>query len=101
MLYVYSPEEEFLGEQVFNEFDAVITKPSTEVSLRLPPGEYAIFVAHDKNSDGEVNLNFLGIPKEGIGVSQNKFGGLTKPDFEECSIKLNSDMQIEIEMVHY
>jgi uncharacterized protein (DUF2141 family) len=37
----------------------------------LPYGEYAIKLYHDENSDGELNSNFLGIPTEDYGFSNN------------------------------
>jgi uncharacterized protein (DUF2141 family) len=47
-------------------------------------GMYAIAVHHDENSDGKVNTNLLGIPKEGFGMS--KIDRLSikdfKPDFD-------------------
>lgn len=37
----------------------------------LPAGELAVAVIHDEDGDGEVDTNFLGIPVEGLGVSNN------------------------------
>ncbi|MFP8488513.1 DUF2141 domain-containing protein [Gracilimonas sp. Q87] len=44
---------------------------------KLPFGDYAIAVYHDKNVNGKLDSNFLGIPKEAYGFSNNargKFG---------------------------
>jgi uncharacterized protein (DUF2141 family) len=35
----------------------------------LPYGSYAATVLHDENADARMNVNVLGIPKEGIGFS--------------------------------
>lgn len=40
----------------------------------LPYGEYAIAVYHDKNKNGELDSNLLGIPKEDYGFSNNARG---------------------------
>jgi uncharacterized protein (DUF2141 family) len=43
----------------------------------LPHGEYGIAVFHDQNDNGENDRNFLGIPREPYGFSNNvrvKFG---------------------------
>lgn len=40
----------------------------------LPFGEYAIAVYHDKNENGKIDTNFLGIPKEDYGFSNNARG---------------------------
>lgn len=37
-------------------------------------GEYAISVVHDENDNGQIDRGFLGIPKEGYGVSNNSTG---------------------------
>lgn len=40
----------------------------------LPYGEYAIAVYHDKNTNGKLDANLLGIPKEAYGFSNNARG---------------------------
>ncbi len=37
----------------------------------LPAGDYAAAVIHDENKNGKLDTNWLGIPKEGIGASNN------------------------------
>ena len=101
IISVYSPENEFLGEETYKTYTVKVESPITKASINLPAGNYGIFVGHDKNRDGEINTNFIGLPTEAVGVSQNKFGGFSKPDFEECEVKLNSNQTIKIELVHY
>jgi uncharacterized protein (DUF2141 family) len=54
-------------------------------------GTYAISVFHDENSNGKLDTNFLGIPKEGYGVSNNKLPKMSKPKFEDAKFILNAD----------
>ena len=49
----------------------------------LAPGTYAIAVVHDENEDGNLNTNFLGIPKEGYGATNNKLPFASVPRFSE------------------
>ncbi|MDF1799287.1 MAG: DUF2141 domain-containing protein, partial [Planctomycetota bacterium] len=35
----------------------------------VPHGEYALWACHDEDADGELDTNFIGMPKEGVGVS--------------------------------
>lgn len=65
----------------------------------LPFGEYAVALFHDKNSDGICNRNFLGKPKEGYGFSRNYNPKLSAPDFKDCKILLNRNLQINIELI--
>jgi uncharacterized protein (DUF2141 family) len=37
----------------------------------LPPGRYAAFAFHDGNGNGKVDANFVGVPIEGFGFSNN------------------------------
>ena len=37
----------------------------------LPPGTYALSVFHDENDNGQLDTNFLGIPTEQFGFSNN------------------------------
>ena len=46
-------------------------------------GDYAIVAFHDENHDGEFNQNWLGMPKEGFGFSDNP-GTLRKPTFDDA-----------------
>jgi len=38
----------------------------------VPHGEYALWACHDEDEDGELDTNFIGMPKEGVGVSGPK-----------------------------
>ncbi len=48
----------------------------------LPAGEWAILAYHDANSNQDLDRNFLGIPTEQFGFSNNP-GYSHKPSFEE------------------
>ena len=55
----------------------------------LPFGEYAVSVMHDENENNKLDTNFLGIPKEGTGVSNNITSSLGAPKFKEARFELN------------
>lgn len=48
----------------------------------IPVGVYAVMVFHDANTNKKLDKNFLGIPKEGYGASQNKLPFASAPTFE-------------------
>lgn len=66
----------------------------------LPDGEYAFAVHHDENSDGKMNTNMLGIPKEGYGFSRNFKPKLSAPKFSDCSVKIQNDQKMIIRMIY-
>ena len=49
---------------------AKLDGPTTTVN-GLAPGHYAVKAFHDLNSDGQLNFNAMGIPKEPIAFSNN------------------------------
>lgn len=52
----------------------------------LVEGVYAIAVLHDENDNQRMDYNFLGIPTEGFGFSNDAKVGFGPPDFEEAAI---------------
>ena len=51
----------------------------------IQPGTYAVSVFHDENSNGRLDTNFLGIPREGVGASNNAKGHFGPPRFRDAS----------------
>lgn len=47
-------------------------------------GEYAISIYQDENSNGKMDKNFLGIPKEGYCLSNNFRPKLKAPSYDDC-----------------
>lgn len=56
----------------------------------IPLGEYALSVLHDENNNETMDTNFLGIPKEGYGFSNNPSAKFSAPKYEEAAFKLDS-----------
>jgi uncharacterized protein (DUF2141 family) len=48
----------------------------------IPPGTYALAVIHDENMDGELGTNWMGVPTEGYGFSDDATASMTAPSFE-------------------
>lgn len=55
----------------------------------LPHGTYAVATLHDANNNKKLDKNFLGIPKEGFGVSNNPKIYFSAPSFKDCKFELN------------
>jgi uncharacterized protein (DUF2141 family) len=68
-----------------------VTGPTLTVTIPdLAPGTYAVSLFHDANGNGKLDTNFIGIPKEGYGFSNN-VGARGKPKFQEASFTLAAD----------
>ena len=63
-------------------------KASCEFSL-IEPGTYAISVFHDENSNGKLDTNFLGIPREGVGASNDARGHMGPPKFDAAHFQFS------------
>lgn len=66
----------------------------------LPAGDYAVAVYHDKNGNGKLDKNLLGIPVEDYGFSNDTRGTrLSAPSFEDTKMQVEkADTQLEIEV---
>ena len=51
----------------------------------IPPGTYALAVVHDENMNGKLDANWLGIPTEGYGFSNDAKAFLGAPSFSAAS----------------
>jgi uncharacterized protein (DUF2141 family) len=53
----------------------------------VSPGTYAISVFHDENSNGKLDTRFMGIPREGVGASNDAKGHLGPPKFDAAAFR--------------
>ncbi len=67
----------------------------------IPPGTYAIAVIHDENTNGKLDTNWLGIPTEGYGFSNEEKGVAGVPSFSDASFPYDGhDLELTIGL-HY
>lgn len=64
---------------------------------QLPQGSYAIRAFHDANNNGEMDTNWIGIPKEPYGFSNNVRGSYGPPDFQKQLFKAKKNTAINIQ----
>jgi uncharacterized protein (DUF2141 family) len=68
---------------------ARIDKGQATVRFRdLLPGTYAVAVLHDENENSKMDFNFLGMPLEGYGFSNDAAVLLGPPSFESAAFRL-------------
>ena len=94
--------EKFLDDCQASASKAVVDLEDMAIQLRgLEPGIYAVSVFHDKNENDKLDENFLGIPKEDFGFSNNPKLGFGAPSFEACSFELREgNNEISINLKH-
>ena len=52
----------------------------------VPAGTYAVSVFHDEKGTGRVETNFLGIPRSGLGASNDARGRFGPPSFKDAAV---------------
>lgn len=65
----------------------------------LPYGTYAVGILHDEDNNGKVATNFLGIPTEGTGASNDARGTMGPPRFTDAQFEvkaLNTTIQVRV-----
>lgn len=60
----------------------------------LAPGTYAVALSHDLNGNRRTDSNFIGLPKESWGVTNNRRPSMRAPRFEEAAVAISADAQI-------
>ena len=102
LLSVYDQAEGFPGksEYAIETHSADIKEGKAIFQFSLPAGEYALSVLHDENGNNELDANFIGMPKEGIGVSLNPKSFMGPPKYEKSKFSLDKDRRLEIKMLY-
>ena len=78
-------------EEVIKGFSETITDGKCILVIKeLKPGKYAFKYFHDENNDEKINTNFMGIPKEGYGFSNNAKGTFGPPSFDKMVFEITS-----------
>ena len=100
---IFASEEEFKTEkpsytQVFDK--ANVKDKTCTVKIDYKSGTYGLSVYDDENGNGKMDENFLGMPKEGFGLSNYKIKGLSRPAFKDFSfpLKTNENRAVTVEM---
>jgi uncharacterized protein (DUF2141 family) len=92
MVYLYNSKKGYSAgpNKAINTATGKITNGKSTLVLKdTTDGEYVITVVHDENNNSKLDTNFLGMPKEGVGVSNNAKGSFGPPSYEDSKFKIN------------
>ena len=64
----------------------------------LPIGACAVKVFHDVNNNGKLDTNWMGIPTEPYGFSNDAMGTFGPPSFEQARVMVGAGTSIRIKM---
>lgn len=87
------------SNSAFQCLKSKIIKDGTIISFKdIPEGNYAVAVIHDENLNQKLDENFMGIPKEGYGASNNKLPKMSAPKFEASKFLVDGNKNISINL---
>lgn len=69
----------------------VTGNPTIVVFPGLDAGTYAFVAFADENSNGKLDTNFIGIPTERYGFSNNAMGLMGPPSFDAASVRVENE----------
>lgn len=81
---------------------AVAVAGTTVVTIaNLSPGTYAAQVFHDENNNTKVDRALFGIPKEGVGFSNDAPIKLSPPKWGDAHFELTDDKAITLKLRYF
>jgi uncharacterized protein (DUF2141 family) len=95
LVAIFNNEDDFLEKAVQSKSIKASAKQITIKFENLPQGSYAVSIIHDENSNGELDKNVVGIPKEGFGFGNNAMGTFGPPAFDKAKIQLRGQDVIQ------
>ncbi len=90
VLVAVCTEREFLQPQCSYNARAPARPGPVTITVEVPPGTYAVQAYQDEDSNGELTLNFLGLPIEPMGFSNNPTVRLSAPRFRDCAVQIGA-----------
>ncbi len=100
-LQLYDSANAFVAE--LNPLQKLRYPAAAETSYRfqdLAPGEYALRVYHDANSNQRLDKNFIGIPIEAIGFS-NRYSPRAPPSYSQAAFTIAAGQQLRVDVELY
>jgi uncharacterized protein (DUF2141 family) len=103
LLTLYNQEDGYPqdAKKAFRGSSGTINDNTCTVILAdIPKGTYAIACFHDENDNGKLDTNFMGIPTEGVGASNNARGVFGPPKYKDAKFELSGDRAMTITVSH-
>jgi uncharacterized protein (DUF2141 family) len=87
------------GKPVARQSVAAATAGSVPVVFRnIAPGTIAVSAFHDENDNGRFDTNFVGMPLEGVGLSNNPKMGFGPPKYRSATFTPRAGTVVRIKM---
>ncbi|GLP96421.1 DUF2141 domain-containing protein [Paraferrimonas sedimenticola] len=96
VIQIYNEADHWMEEEtekmaLYQVFTAEQLGEAKSVQVELPHGEYAIYAYQDSDGDNELDTNWIGIPKEPVGVSNNAKGSMGPPKYKDAKFSFDEN----------
>ncbi len=88
LIGLYDAEVNWLKKTKMSVIGKIEDGKSEVAFKNVPPGIYAISLFHDENNNGKLDTNFLGIPKEDTGSSNNAPANFGPPKWDDAKFEV-------------
>jgi len=96
---VYDSEDSWLGEDTVLQRKVAIAEALDGdfvlAELQLPAGEYAVSIYYDINGNGDLDTNWIGIPKEPVALSNNARNRFGPPKYKDAVFTLGAETVVQ------
>ena len=96
MIALYDSESDFLDKTFKGTKSEISNNGCTVTFENVPEGTYAVSIFHDENKNDKLDSNFIGIPKEDYGCSNNAKGFMGPPKWKDAKFEIKQDKSITI-----
>jgi uncharacterized protein (DUF2141 family) len=98
-VWVYDKKDDWLSDRYRTQKSVEVAGNRAgdrlTIDLLLPAGEYALSVFQDVNDNGKLERNFIGIPKEPAGLSNNLRPRFGPPKYRDALFSVTADKVTE------
>jgi uncharacterized protein (DUF2141 family) len=101
---VFDSNDTWLGEETVLlekvDIQSSLSGEMVVAEAQLPVGEYALTVFYDVNGNGDLDTNFIGMPKEPIALSNNAKARFGPPKYKDAKFNLGLEPHLQrIQMI--
>lgn len=97
LISLFNSEENFL-EKAYLKTNAKAEQGQMQFEFdNVPKGKYTISVVHDKNANGSLDKNMIGIPTEPYGISMEGKSYFGPPSYEDAVFEV-ADQALALEI---
>jgi len=89
---IYDTEASFLNTEYKGAIVPIDNHTCRYTFKDIPDGVYAISLFHDENDNRTMDTNFVGIPKEAYGCSNNAKGFMGPPKWKDAKFEIKDQV---------